>query len=126
MVDLAEDPAVVRVRAMNCCEMLLGKQRYKALLRTGAFLLFPEWSYRWRSILQCFPGFDADTAGEMMTEIHSRFVYLDTLTCPVPHDALEQCSELFRLPYEVAEVSLDLLLGLIQEALGRFDGKGVA
>ena len=124
MVDLAADRYVVRVGAINCGEMLLGKQRYKALLKSGAFLLSPEWTCRWRDILLRFPGLDSDSAGEMIREIHSRFVYLNTLTCPVPQEALKQCGDFFLLPYEIEEVSLDLLLAVIQEALARFDREG--
>jgi len=126
MVDLAADRCVVRVGAINCGEMLLGKQRYKALLKSGAFLLSPEWTCRWRDVLLRFPGLDSDSAGEMIREMHSRFVYLNTLTCPVPHEALKQCADFFLLPYEIEEVSLDLLLAVIQEALARFDSEGKA
>jgi len=117
MEDLADGRDVVRVRAVNCAEMLLGKERYKSLIKEGAFLLLPEWTGRWREILGEFPGLGRDIAADLMHHQHSRLVYLDTGACPVPYGELAACSEFVGLPFEVVRVSPDHLTSLIMEAL---------
>jgi hypothetical protein len=117
MEDWAEGGDVVRVRAVNCADMLLGKQRYKSLVKNGAFILLPEWTGRWRDILEEFPGLGPDSAAELIHGQHSSLVYLDTGIYPVPYDELAECSEFVRLPFEVERVSLEHLTSLIMEAL---------
>ncbi|OQX20413.1 MAG: hypothetical protein BWK80_35750 [Desulfobacteraceae bacterium IS3] len=124
MQELEADKCISRVKAVSCGQLLLGKQRYKEMIKSGAFLLFPEWISRWRNILLRFPGLDPETGKEMLRQMHSRFVYLNTGTCAVPYDTLKQCGEFFNLPYEIEEVSLELMLALIRESLAKFDSEG--
>ncbi len=124
MQELEADKGISRVKGVSCGQLLLGKQRYKEMIKSGAFLLFPEWTSRWRNILLRFPGLDPESGKEMLRQMHSRFVYLNTGTCPVPRDTLEQCSEFFSLPYEIEEVNLELMLAIIREALAKFDSEG--
>jgi hypothetical protein len=108
---------VVRVRAVNCAEMLLGKQGYKTLVKKGAFLLLPEWTGRWRQVLEAFPGLDRDSAAELVHGQHTNLVYLDTGIIPVPYVQLAACSEFLGLPFTIEGVSLEHLTSLIMEAM---------
>ena len=119
MAALAAGDGIVRTMCGNCGEMLLGKERFKSLIKRGAFLLFPEWVARWREILLMFPGMGTETAKAMMRDMHTHFVYLDTGIQPFPKDALAACSEFFGLPYEVIEVSTDNMRNVIQESSSR-------
>jgi diguanylate cyclase (GGDEF)-like protein/PAS domain S-box-containing protein len=120
MTDLETDPDVIRVAGANCGEMLLGKQLHKALIKDGAFFLFPEWAERWREILLGFPDMDAEMSKKMMRDMHKRFVYLNTGVVPVPSEALKACGDFFDLPCEVMDVGLDKFGKAIREALDRF------
>ncbi|MBN1939248.1 MAG: diguanylate cyclase [Candidatus Aminicenantes bacterium] len=117
---LAEGPDIVRIAGANCGEMFLGKEEHKALVKDGAFLLFPEWLDRWREILLRFPGLDADLSRSMIRDMHSRFVYLDTGVRPVPGETLKECGEYFGLPVDILEVGLDLFVKEVHAAVGRF------
>lgn len=119
MEDMAVGQDVVRLRAINCAEMLLGKQRYKSLIKNGDFLLLPEWTERWREVLEQFPGLERDSAASLVHGQHARLVYLDTGVNPVPYAELAACSEFVGLPFEVEPVSLEHLTSLIVEALER-------
>lgn len=117
MEDMAAGQDVLRLRAINCAEMLLGKQRYKSFIKNGAFLLLPEWTKRWREILGEFPGLGRDSAAELVHNQHTRLVYLDTGVTPVPYVELAACSEFVGLPLGIERVSLEHLTALIMEAL---------
>jgi len=122
MQDLHSEGQVERVAAANCAEMLLGKPRYKTLIKSGAFLLFPEWAGRWREVLLSFPGMDGELTRKMMRDMHSRFVYLDTGVSPIPRGALEECGAFFGIPCEVQTVGLDGLEGSVHDAMERLSG----
>jgi hypothetical protein len=107
---------IVRVDAVNCCNMILGKITYKRLMKEGAFVILPEWADRWKTIFHSIEGLDDDLRVRMIQDMHSKFVYLNTGVRAIPKDNLEQCSKFYQLPYEVLNVSLDHLSLLIQEA----------
>ena len=54
-----------------------------------------------------------------MREMHSKLIYLDTGTRPVPMKDLEDCSQYCGLPWEVLQVSLEPLRKCIQDALDK-------
>ena len=116
MSELAEGEGVLRVPGTGCGELLLGKERHMALIKEGAFLLFPEWAGRWREILSNLPGLDEEATRLMMRDMHNRFVYLDTGVAPVPEEALRACGEHFGLPVEVFAAGLDHLLQQVTES----------
>ncbi len=109
-----ERPGVVRTRGVNCAEIILGKNRYRELVRAGAFFILPEWALRWREIFAICPGFDM---AEIIRDMHSKLVYLDTGTSPVPHQELQACSQWCGIPYEVLSVSLDNFLNVVNDAI---------
>jgi len=110
---------IVRIRGSNCGEMLLGKETHKHLVKSGAFLLFPEWLDRWREILLGFPGMDAELSRSMIRDMHNRFVYLHTGVRPVPTDALNECGAFFNLPVEVLDVGLEHFAESIRDGVAR-------
>lgn len=119
MKDLAGNPGVTCVKGQNCGEILLGRERYRQLLKEGAFFLFPEWTLRWREIFHQIKDIGKESTVAVMRERQSKLVYLDTGVCPVPVEELMACSEYFGLPYEVLEVSLDHLHSVINAAIGK-------
>lgn len=117
VVDQAKSPNVARVTGTRCGDVLLGRERYRILLKEKAFILFSEWILRWRELLTRLLDLDEESTIEIMRDEHAKFVYVDSGTCPVPHEELRACSEHFGLPYEVERLSLEPFLGRVQEAL---------
>lgn len=117
MVDLAGYPGVARVKGASCGDIFLGREQNRKLSKEKAFLLFPEWTLRWREVLGTLMDLDQETTIEIMRESHMKLVYLDTGVCPVPEDELKACSKYFDLPYEVLSVSLDNLYSVINNAI---------
>lgn len=110
---------ICRTVGMNCCEIILGREKYRELRDNGAFFLLPEWTERWAEVFQQSLGFNADTAKVFMGEMHTRLIYLDTGIIPVPHKALQTAAEFCGLPVEIMGVTLDHLLKTIVEAVAR-------
>ena len=124
MASLEERPGVVRTRGTNCCEMLLGHDEYRRLVREGVYFLLPEWAHRWQEIFTHQLGLNHENAASLMGDMHRKLLYLDTGIVPVPHDALHACSQYCGLPYQIQGVSLDHLRGIIDEALLRLPNAG--
>lgn len=110
---------VVRVDAINCVDMLVGRPERRRLLHDGAFFLLPEWTRRWREILTRLLELDDAATRELFRDQHRYFVYLDTGIVPVPEAALAECSDHFDLPVSVEPVTLDHLHGLLVQAKDR-------
>lgn len=119
MTELSDLPRVARIRAANCCEMLLGHDGCRKLSREGVFFLLPEWALRWREIFTKELGLNQTNATGIMRDMHTKLVYLDTGLVPVPHEELRQCSEYCGLPYEILPVTLETFCALIDEAVRR-------
>jgi Protein of unknown function (DUF1638) len=115
--DMTDGDRVARVRATNCVEMLLGKNRYKDLIKNGSFILLPEWTKRWHEIFGQFPGTSRETAMEILRCQHTNLVYANTGERAIPYEALKTCSAYTGLPFEIIDTSLDHLILLIKEAL---------
>ena len=116
MEELAEGPGQARPEGINCCEILLGSETYRALRREGAFFLMPEWALGWKKVFVNQLGLLGPCAREFMREMHSRVVYLDTGILPVPEAELAEASAFLGLPVEVRPVSLDPLLASLEQA----------
>ncbi|MCU7937242.1 MAG: DUF1638 domain-containing protein [Candidatus Thiodiazotropha sp. (ex Dulcina madagascariensis)] len=124
MHDLEQADDVVRTRGMHCGEILLGKKRYKELLREKAFLLLPEWAMRWREILTKLEDLDEASTIELLRERHDKFVYLDTGVVPIPVDEIRACAAYFDLPLEIEVVSLEYLQSVIKDAQDQLEPAG--
>ncbi len=116
MEELEQEPGTRRTEGINCCEILLGSETYRALRREGAFFLMPEWALGWKKIFVNQLGLLGPCAREFMREMHSRLIYLDTGILPVPEAELAEASAFLGLPVEVRPVSLDPLLASLEQA----------
>ncbi len=112
-------PGVARTAAMNCCQLILGKDEYHKLRKEGAFILLPEWAKRWSELFKEDLKFNPETAKGMMQEAHTKLIYLDTGLVPVPYEELDAYCEYCGLPYEIKPVTLDNLRDAVREAVSR-------
>jgi hypothetical protein len=110
MLDLARQFRAGRVDAINCAQMLVGRARYRELMRAQAFMLLPEWAPRWEEIMRSELGLTSEIAPDFMREQQRELVYLDTGLTPVPSAALAGCAAFTGLPLRVEAVTLDHLL----------------
>ena len=117
MLDFAGLYRLSRVDAVNCAQMLVGRVRYRELMRERAFMVLPEWAPRWEEIFKTELGLSEDNARSLMGEHRGSLVYLDTGLAPVPRDALDACADYTGLPWRVERVELDNLFALLSEAL---------
>lgn len=127
MLGLENQPDVARTRAHNCCELLLGWDEYRRLEHERVFFLLPEWARRWQHIFMHELGLSHQNARDLMQDMHSRLVYLDTGLVEVPEASLAACAEFTGLSYEVLAVSLEPLKTAIEEAILRLaENRGAA
>lgn len=119
MLDYSTGPGIVRVEGVNCCEVFLGAAEYKRMRREGAFFLLPEWTARWREVLPAAIGLNDEDTREMMGELHTKLVYVDTGQQEIPHETLAEVTEYAGLPYEVLSIGLDHLNAALQAAIER-------
>jgi hypothetical protein len=129
MLDLVRDYRVGRVDAINCAQLLVGRERYRQLMREGAFMVLPEWALRWQEIMQTELGLSRSVARDLMQENRSVLVYLDTGLTPVPELQMAAFAEYTGLQWRVERVALDHLLALLlaaeQDARRLSGGNGV-
>lgn len=116
MLDLAKRFGAERVDAINCAQLLLGRLRYRELMREQAFLLLPEWTARWREVVRSELGLSEPVARQFMREHRRLLVYLDTELAEVPQRTIEECSAYTGLPWRVEAVGLGHLLAGLLEA----------
>ncbi len=116
MLDIARTFHVGRVDATNCAQLLLGKDRYRELMREEAFFLLPEWAARWKEIFHIELGLGREVARDLMRDNRGSLVYLDTGLVPIPRSTLDDCAEYTGLPLKVEAVGLDRLQGCLLEA----------
>ena len=117
MLDFQAEPGHGRTIGINCCELVLGRERYRQLRKEGIFFLMPEWALRWRQSFEKELGLRPETARELMREMHTRLLYLDTGQVPVPREALEQASVYTGLPWDILSVDLEPLRASLLEAI---------
>lgn len=116
MLDLASRFRVGRVGVINCAQLLLGRERYRQLMREAAFLVLPEWAQRWEHIMQHELGLNKALARDLMGEHRGLLVYLDTGLVPVPEQHLHEFSSYTGLPWRVEKVTLDTMLASLLAA----------
>lgn len=110
MHETGQRPHCARTNAVNCGELLLGRETYRCFRNQKVFLFLPEWTERWREVFIKELGFsDQSLARDFMLESQRRFVYLDTGLIPVPKIALEEIADYFGMPVDVLPVSLNAL-----------------
>ncbi|MBT3201364.1 MAG: DUF1638 domain-containing protein, partial [Phycisphaerales bacterium] len=119
MPEMASRPGVVRAEGINCCEILLGSRRYRKLRSQGAFFLMNDWALRWRDVFARELGLSQDTATDLMREMHTKLIHLDTGAAPVPKTELNAMSDYCGLQWEAIKVSLVPLSKAIAAAAGR-------
>lgn len=124
MVDLVKNYDVCRVDSINCAQLLLGKERYRELMRSESFILLPEWALRWKEIISVELGLDAETAKEFFGENRNELVYLDTGLTPVPEEYLIDMSAYTGLPWRTLAVDLSRLLEQMKAAENRMTSRG--
>jgi hypothetical protein len=106
MLAYSQRDNIERPEVRNCCEMILGRERYKHHLREGAFFLMPEWVRKWRSIFLSYMKLNKNVAVDMMQHLHRYFLYLDTGIAPIPRQTLDEISDHFELPWRLEEVDI--------------------
>ncbi len=120
MRELAARPRVSRVQGVNCCEIMLGPERYRELRQAGFFFLLPEWTMRWEEVFKQQLGFtDQSLARAFMHEMHKGLLYLDTGLTPVPETTLAAVEAHFEMPVEVRQIDLAHLQTALAEGLDR-------
>jgi hypothetical protein len=110
MLDLVRNYRVGRVPVINCVQLLVGKERYRQLMREEAFVVLPEWSHRWEHIVKDELGLNQVVAHGLIGENRKVLVYLDTGLAPVPEEHLRAFSAYTGLPWRVDVVELDAML----------------
>ncbi len=126
MLDLVRRFRIGRVDVINCAQLLVGRDRYRQLMREEAFLVLPEWARRWEHIMKSELGLTREVAHGLMGENRGVLVYLDTGLTPVPEQELVRFSAYSGLPWRVDAVSLDCMLAILLEAQAAARTAGVA
>lgn len=102
MVDYEENTNIFRTPGINCCEILLGKEKYRKIRNDGAFILLPEWSERWKEVFIDSMGFKSSKAIKpFMAEMHKKIVYVDTGLVEKNNPLLNNISDFLGLPLEI-------------------------
>jgi hypothetical protein len=110
MVDYQKNPDIVRSQGMNCCEIMLGTQKYHELRKAGAFIILPEWAERWRVAFVDYMGFtNSKSASLFMNEMHHKLVYIDTGFQTIANTVLNDMSEYLGLPLETYKSPINKL-----------------
>ena len=116
MREAADEPGRSRTEGINCCEICLGRDRYRQLRKAGAFFLMNEWARRWEEVFKKELGFDNPAlARAYMSETMSEVVYLDCGSAPVPETTLSDAAAYLGLPSRVEACGL----GHLEAALRR-------
>ena len=116
MRQLANRPNVSRVQSTNCCQLLLGKKRFKELMHAEAFILLPEWTPRWKEIIEQELGLHGEVAMALFKDTRQELVYLDTGVIPVPEKDLADCAAYTGLPVRIETPGLSHLQDALKTA----------
>ena len=118
MHEIGQRPHCALTSAVNCGELLLGRETYRSFRNQKVFLFLPEWTDRWREVFIKELGFsDQSLAREFMQESQRRLFYLDTGLIPVPEKTLKEIADHFGMPVEVLAVSLNELHQAVRLAI---------
>lgn len=101
---------IIRVQGINCCEIILGSERYRQLRSEGAFMMMPEWLDRWDEVFYRHLGLsDRGLATKFMNDFHTDITYIDTGLREVPVQKLDVVSQHTGLPWKIEKCSLEHL-----------------
>jgi len=118
MLDYEKNPNIFRTPGINCCEIILGSEKYRKLRRDGAFILLPEWADRWKEAFVDYMGFKTSKAIKpFMKEMHKKLVYVDTGLQEKNVPLLEEISAYMGLPLEIFPSSIDKLEMVINQLI---------
>lgn len=121
---MSQKPNCIRTEAVNCGELLLGRELYRSYRNEKAFLFLPEWTERWRKIFQQELGFaEPSLAQDFMRENQRSLVYLDTGLIPVPRQHLQEIAEFFNMSVKAVAVSNEHLRQSVKSAVQRLESK---
>ncbi|NLJ45930.1 MAG: DUF1638 domain-containing protein [Treponema sp.] len=124
MRELSLGPGRVRISGVNCCEIVLGRERYRDLRRRETFLFMPEWTARWREVFGAELGFQSiDAARGFMTDSMQSLAYVDTGVVPVPVPTLREIEDFFGMPVRIEHAGIGLLEKAVLEALKILDAQ---
>lgn len=122
MLDYCSRGRVPRTRGANCCEIYLGPERYRELVKAGAFFLMPEWVPRWERILRNELGLGTEElAREFMGQSMRLAVYVDTGVMELPRAELDAFSRYTGLPVSVETAGLDRFRRALEDAVASLD-----
>lgn len=122
MREICERPGLIRIPGVNCCEIVLGRERYRSLRRQGVFLFMPEWAARWREVFESELGFrSSDLARGFMTDSMKALAYVDTGVVPVPYSVLVEIETFFGMPVRIEAAGLGNLESALREALANLE-----
>lgn len=122
MREICDGPGLIRIPGVNCCEIVLGRERYRSLRRQGVFLFMPEWAARWREVFESELGFKtSDQARGFMTDSMKALAYVDTGVVPVPRSILKEIEAFFGMPVRIEAAGLDYLESALRDALANLE-----
>ena len=125
MTETSRRPQCAKTGAVNCGELLLGRELYREFRNGKTFLFLPEWTQRWREVFVQELGFtDRSLARVFMQENQRRLVYLDTALIPVPERTLAEIAGYFGMPVEIVPVTLVHLRQAVRDAARRLEAPG--
>ncbi len=117
MEHISNEKGVTKLNGINCIEILLGKDIYRKLRKEGVFFLMPEWTMRWKEVFQQELGLRKDIARELMGEMHTRIIYIDTGQVDIPFDKIEEIEDYTGLKTEIMTVDFSQLHSSLSEAI---------
>lgn len=117
MCDTEKKQNVIRLKALNCCEIITGKELYKKYIKEGAFFLFPEWVERWKEVFKNHLGLSEENAKYLMKEFHKKLVYINTNLVPIPYNTLDEISDFTGLKYEILNIDLSVFKELLTQTI---------
>jgi len=124
MVDYENNPNIVRTPGINCCEIILGHEKYCKLRSDGAFILLPEWADRWKEAFVDYMGFKtAKSIKPFMKEMHKKLVYLNTGLKESNLPLLDEISVYLGLPLEIYPSSMEELKRVVHQLISDSEKK---
>lgn len=118
MLDYDKNPNILRTPGINCCEIILGSEKYRKLRRDGAFILLPEWADRWKEAFVDYMGFKTSkTMRTFMNEMHKKLVYIDNGLQEKNFPLFDEISDYLGLPLEIYQSSMDNLEKVINQLI---------
>ncbi|MEQ8189095.1 MAG: DUF1638 domain-containing protein [Candidatus Eremiobacterota bacterium] len=121
MRDFEKNGTVVRVTGINCCEILVGKEKYRELRKKRVFFLLEEWLVRWKEIFKKHLGLKDDIEKNLMKDMHSSLLYLHTGFRNIPVDTLNEIASFTGLEWNILTISPDNIQKEIDMAIENFD-----